>query len=215
MPTLGTMIQHDSKVGRRASAETDALPSPLRSAAPYAVILAAAPVMAAGRAITWRWALAMATAALVAAAGAGAWGWMRRVMVCDLADRWIATGAGAPPADAVVTQRRAQLSSTREQRMLATSLRRLVAAAQEPARVSARVPTDRRAVRAEAAAIERLAAHLADVNTPVEARSVALVHLLVSDAGSPLYRNGQPGGEDLHRRLTQVLFEIERGVTDE
>ena len=56
------------------------------------------------------------------------------------------------------------------------------------------------------------AAHMADVNTPVEARSVALVHMLVSDAGSPLYRYGRPGGDDLHRRLTQVLFEIERGV---
>ena len=133
-------------------------------------------------------------------------------MLCDLADRWIATGAGAPPPDAVVTQRREELTSARERRMLATSLRRLVAAAQAPPRVSGRVPTDRRTVTAEAALIERLAAHLADVNTPVEARSVALVHMLVSDAGSPLYRDGQPGRDDLHRRLTQVLFELERGV---
>ena len=100
--------------------------------------------------------------------------------------------------------------------MLATSLRRLVAAAQAPPSVSARVPTDRRTVTAEAALIERLAASLADVNTPVEARSVALVHILVSDAGSPLYRDGQPAGDDLHRRLTQVLFETREGcVTDE
>lgn len=65
---------------------------------------------------------------------------------------------------------------------------------------------------AEAALIERLAARLADVSTPVEPRSVALVQVLVSGAGSPLYRNGQPGRDDLHRRLTQILFELERGV---
>jgi hypothetical protein len=206
------MIQPRSKAAHRAPADAGALPSPLRSAAPYAVILAATPLMAAGGAFTREWAWALAAAAALAGAGAGVWGWMQRVMLCDLVDRWIATGAGAPPPDAVVTQRREELGSERERRMLATSLRRLVAAAQAPPSVSARVPADRRMVTAEAALIERLAAHLADVNTPVEARSVALVHMLVSDVGSPLYRHGQPGGDDLHRRLTQVLFEIERGV---
>ena len=206
------MISLRSDADRHSPADAGELPSPLRSAGPYAVILAATPLMVAGGAITRQWAVALAAASVLAGAGSSLWGWMQRVMLCDLADRWIATGAGAPPADAVVTQRRQELSSARERRMLATSLRRLVAAAQAPPRVSGRVPTDRRTVTAEAALIERLAAHLADVNTPVEARSVALVHMLVSDAGSPLYRYGQPARDDLHRRLTQVLFELERGV---
>jgi hypothetical protein len=205
------MIQHRSKAARPASEDAGTLPSPLRSTVPYATILAAAPLMAAGGAMTRDWAVALAAAAALAGAGASLWGWMQRVMLCDLADRWIAGGAGAPPPDAVVRRRRQELTSPRERRMLATSLRRLVAAAQAPPRVSGRVPTDRRTVTAEAALIERLAAHLADVNTPVEARSTARVHMLVSDAGSPLYRYGRPGREDLHRRLTQVLFEIERG----
>lgn len=206
------MGNHHLRTARWAPADTGELPSPLRSAGPYAVILAATPLMVAGGAITRQWAVALAAASLVAGAGASVWGWMQRVMLCDLADRWIATGAGAPPPDAVVTQRCEELVSARERRMLATSLRRHVAAAQAPPRVSVRVPTDRRTVRAEAALIERLAAHLADVNTPVEARSVALVHMLVSDAGSPLYRYAQPARDDLHRGLIQVLFELERGV---
>jgi hypothetical protein len=206
------MIQHRSKAARSAPRDAGALPSPLRSASPYALILAATPLMAAGGAITWRWAAALAAAALVAAAGSSLWSWMKRVMVCDLADRWIATGAGPEPRPAVVSQRREELSSARERRTLATSLRRLLTVAQAPPRMSAHVPTDRRAVTSEAAAIERLAALLADVGTPVDARSVARVHLLVTDARSPLYRNASPGGDDLHRLLTQVLDEIERGV---
>jgi hypothetical protein len=206
------MIQHRSKATCPASLDAGALPSPLRCTVPYAAILTAAPLMAAGGAITRPWAVALAGAAVLAGGGASVWGWMQRVMLCDRADRWIATGAGAPPPEAVVRQRREELTGARERRMLATSLRRLVAAAQAPPSVSARVPTDRRTVTAEAALIERLAACLADVNTPVEARSVALVHVLVSDAGSPLYRDGQPARDDLHRRLTQVLFELERGV---
>ena len=206
------MSRHHSRIATWAPADAGGLPSPLRSTAPYAVILGATPLLEAEGSITQQWAVALAAAAGLAAAAAAFWSWVQRVMLCDLADRWIATGAGAPPPTAVVTQRRAELQSVRERRMLATSLRRLVAAAQAPPTVSVGVPTDRRTVTANAALIERLAAHLADVNTPVEARSVALVHMLVSDAGSPLYRNGQPARDDLHRRLTQTLFELERGV---
>lgn len=209
------MIQPHQKATHRAPADGGALPGPLRSATPYAVILAAAPLMAAGGAISFEWAAALAAAALLAGAGASVWGWLQRIMLCDVADRWIATGAGAPPPDAVVAQRRRELSSARERRMLATSLRRLVAAAQAPPRVSGRVPADRRTVTAQAALIERLAAHLSDASTPVEARTVARVHLLVSDAGSPLYGCGTPGRDDLHRRLTQILLELERGVRHE
>jgi hypothetical protein len=93
------------------------------------------------------------------------------------------------------------------------SLRRLVGDALAPPQMSARIPTDRRAVRAEATLIEQLAALVADVDTPVAARSVAHVHLLITDPGSPIFRCGRPaGGDDLHRCLTQIVFEFERGV---
>ena len=54
------MSNHHSKTARWAPADAGELPSPLRSASPYAVILAAAPLMAAGGAITRPWAVALA-----------------------------------------------------------------------------------------------------------------------------------------------------------
>lgn len=206
------MISHRSDAERHAPAAAGELPSPLRSAGPYAVILVAMPLMAAGDAIPRPWAAALAAASVLAGAASSLWSWLQRVTLCDQADRWIATGAGVPPPDAVVKHRREELSSARERRMLARSLRRLVAAAEAPPKVSVRVPTDRRSVTAEAALFERMAARLADVSAPVDVRAVARVHLLVTDAGSPLYRYRSTGGDDLHRRLTQIVFELERGV---
>jgi hypothetical protein len=36
--------------------------------------------------------------------------------------------------------------------------------------------------------------------------------MLITDAGSPVYGAGKPGGDELHRRLNQILFELERGA---
>jgi hypothetical protein len=74
------------------------------------------------------------------------------------------------------------------------------------------VPLDRTAVVAESALLRQLARRLGDVEAPVAARGVALAELLVTDCASPLYRGGAPGSDELHRRLTQILFEIEPGV---
>ena len=75
-----------------------------------------------------------------------------------------------------------------------------------------RPPGGRRRVGAASA---RLARRLGDVESPVAARGVALATLLVTDAASPLYRGGA-AGMTLHRRLTQILFELEtRCVSDE
>ena len=79
------MSNHHSKIARWAPADAAELPSPLRSASPYAVMLAATPPMAAGGAITRQWAVALAAASVLAGAGAGVWSWMQRVMLCDLA----------------------------------------------------------------------------------------------------------------------------------
>jgi hypothetical protein len=209
------MNDHHTHVARSAPAGGEGLPRPALAIGPYAVILATAALFGASHVITQRWAVALAAASVLAAAGAALRAWMQRMQLCERADRFIAAGAGAPPTAAVLAARRAELLSTRERRTLATSLRRLVGDAQAPPTMSARIPTDRRAVRAEAAHIERLAARLADVDTPVAPRSVAGVHLLITDPGSPIFRSGRPGGDDLHRCLKQILFELERGVTDE
>lgn len=195
-----------------ASREGAALPHPARSVAPYAAILAATGALALSRVVTERWAVALAAAALFAAACAGAASWLRRMQLCDLADRFIALGAGAPPPAAVLRERRAVLVSTAERRALARSIRGFLRMAQSPPRTTARLPVDRRAVLADAALLARLADELDAVSTPVSARSVALVHMLITDAGSPVYGAGTPGDDELHRRLNQILFELERGV---
>jgi len=188
-----------------------ALPSPTRAAAPYAVILAATGVAAAAGLISGRPAESFASAGAAAAVVAALWGWFQRARLRELADRFIATGSGAPPVEAVIA-RRAELTGPRERRGLARSMSEAIAIAKAPPAMSARVPLDRRAVVAESALIRRLAVRLADVDAPVAARGVALAELLVTDCASPLYRGGGPHGDELHRRLTQILFEMERGV---
>jgi hypothetical protein len=189
-----------------------ALPSPVRAAAPYAVILAVTAIAAAARLISGRPAAALASAGTAAAALAALWAWFQRARLRDLADRFIATGSGAqPPVEAVIA-RRAELTSPRERRGLARSMSEAVAVAKAPPAMSARVPLDRRAVVAESALLGRVAWRLAAVEVPVAARGVALAELLVTDCASPLYRGAAPGSDELHRRLTQILFEIERAV---
>ena len=70
------------------------------------------------------------------------------------------------------------------------------------------MPVHRPAVQAERARLERVAALLADTDMPVPARGVARTHVLLTNPASPLYR-GAAG--ELHRQLTQTLFELERG----
>jgi hypothetical protein len=205
------MNENHTHAARSVPSRDEGLPRPAFAIALYAVLLAAAGVFGASDVITQRWAAALAAASVLAASGAALRAWVTRVHLCDRADRFIATGAGVPPAAAVVIERRTQLVSRRERTTLAISLRRIVGDAQAPPQMSARIPTDRRAVRAEAALIERLAARVADVDTPVAARGVALAHLLVTDPGSPIFRSGRPGRDDLHRHVTQIVFELEKG----
>ncbi len=188
-----------------------ALPSPVRAAAPYAVILAVTGIAAAAGLISGRPAGALSAAGTAAAVVAALWGWFQRARLRELADRFIATGTGAPPVEAVLA-RRAELTSTRERRGLARSMSEAVATAKAAPGLSARVPLDRRAVLAESALMSRVAGRLEDVESPVAARGVALAELLVTDCASPLYRGGAKGSDELHRRLTQILFEMERGV---
>jgi hypothetical protein len=189
-----------------------ALPSPVRAAAPYAVILAATAIAAAAGLISGRPAAALASAGTAAAVLAALWAWVRRACLRELADRFIATGSGIHPPVEAVNARRAELTSPRERRSLARSMSEAVAAAKARPGMTARVPLDRTAVVAESDLLRQLARRLDDVEAPVAARGVALAELLVTDCASPLYRGAAPGSDELHRRLTQILFEIERAV---
>jgi len=185
------------------------LPRPGRAVLPYAAVLAAAPAFVGGHALSLRAGAVTAGSALAAAAGAWTWSIVARAQLRDRADRFIATGAGEAPAAAVLAERRAELVGRKERRMLAATLRRAVASAEKPPVRSARVPLDAAAVRAERAQIERLAAALSATDVPISARGVARTSLLITDAMSPLYGRG---GDELHRRLVQTLFELDEGL---
>lgn len=197
---------------RHRGAHDDGLPRPARTLLPYAAVLAAVPAFVAGHALSLRAGAALAGAALAGAGGAWVWCTIVRTQLRDRADRFIATGAGPAPTAAVLADRRAELVRAKERRMLAATLRRTVASADAPPVRSARVPFGTAAIRAERAQIERLAEALAATDRPVGARSVARASVLVTDGGSPLYRIAPGAADELHRRLIQTLFEIERGA---
>ena len=192
----------------RSPDQTRGLPRPGDALAPYAAIAVAAGLYVLGRALPLRTAVALAGAAALAGTAAAGWSWAQRARLRDMADRFIAAGAGMPPPIAVVEERRDELVSRRERRMLAASVRRTLTNAQRAPRLSSQLPVNRPAVRAERERLEHLAALLADTDVPLPARGVARTHVLVTDPASPLYRGG--AGE-LHRQLIQTLFELERG----
>jgi len=118
-------------------------------------------------------------------------------------DRQLADGA-RPEANAMLAARAIFLTSTAYRRALAASLRRMVAtsARARPRLVSARssagiafqphIPPGRPQIRAATAELAGLAGSLTGPG-PLPARGVAMVSLLLSDGGGPLYRAGRPG----------------------
>jgi hypothetical protein len=184
------------------------LPRPGDALAPYAAIAIAAGLFVLGHALALRSAVALAASAALAGAVAAGWSWAQRARLRDMADRFIAAGAGTAPSAAVLEERREELVSRRARRTLAASVRRTLTNAQRAPRLSSQVPINRPAVRAERERLERLAALLADTDAPMPARGVARTHVLVTDPASPLYR-GAAG--ELHRELIQTLFELEKG----
>jgi hypothetical protein len=175
---------------------------------PYAAILAAACAARAAGAIPREWMLALAGSALAAGAGAGVWTWVQRVSLCDRADRFIATGDGEPPPQAVLDERRATLVADHDRRDMARSLRNLIDSAREPGRTLVRVPVDRPGVLADADLIEELAERIERPGTRVPARGMALVHVLLTDAASPIYGDADAGEGGLHRALVRIELEL-------
>lgn len=95
---------------------------------------------------------------------------------------------GAPPESSVALALHAQLLvRPSERRLLASSLRRIAAAAEPSARVRLRTPLCRDAVRCAGPEIKALADRLLSPG-PVSAQGVATVRLLLADGTGPFYR---------------------------
>jgi hypothetical protein len=107
------------------------------------------------------------------------------------ADEWIARGHDNPRA--WYGWRLAELTSVRERRLLAGSLRGLVEDL-SPRALPGAVPLRRAAVRPHVGLLHALAGRLDDLELPVRAAGVLLVHRLLTSPGSPLYADGDVGG---------------------
>jgi hypothetical protein len=184
------------------------LPRPRLEVLPYAAILGCATVAGAAGAITVEWAVAVAASASVAGTAAGLWSWMRGRILCDRADRYIATGDGEPPAAAILEERRTMLVGGEGRGDTARALRKLIVSAREPARSILRIPVDDRAVLADARLIEGLAERIERPGTRVPARGMALVRVLLTDAASPIYGDTDAGEGGLHRALVRIELEL-------
>ncbi len=128
------------------------------------------------------------------------WPWQRMLARSRAGrlDRELAAGT-SPEASAVLAARAARLTSTEFRHDLAASLRRMLAAAGQPARAVAeqrpglggarppRVPVRTSRISRTAPALAELASRLLEPG-PVPVRGVAMVTLLLADGTGPLYR---------------------------
>src|SRR5689334_21038513 len=138
--------------------------------------------------------------------------WHRVLARCAASrlDRELAVGA-SPETSPRLAARAMQLTSMKTRRDLAASVRRIIAAAGDPAVVTvitarpARLPLARAQIRQSAGPLAALADRLAAVG-PVPAQGVALVSQMLADGAGPLYRQGSTGGlGDLIDQATRAL----------
>lgn len=127
--------------------------------------------------------------------------WHRVLAHCGASrlDRELAAGA-SPETSAHLAARAVQLTSDKTRRRLAASVRRILAAAGDPAAVTmitarpARLPLARERIRQSAGPLAGLAGYLAAPG-PVPVQGVAMVSQLLADGAGPLYR--QASADDL------------------
>lgn len=101
-----------------------------------------------------------------------------------------------------VAWRTAELTSSRERRMLARSLRGVVADANAPLWAFSASPLNRRGLVPYVQEIQALADRVGDLEEPVAAAGIVLVRDLLSDGGSPLYTGGSVA--DLPSTLSRI-----------
>ena len=138
--------------------------------------------------------------------------WHRVLARCAASrlDRELAAGA-SPENSARLAARAVQLTSMKARRNLAASVRRILAAAGDPAAVTvitarpARLPLARARIRQSAGPLAVLARYLAAPG-PVPAQGVAMVSQLLADGAGPLYREASVDDlGDLIDKATRAL----------
>ena len=140
--------------------------------------------------------------------------WHRVLARCAASrlDRELAAGA-SPESSSRLAARAVQLTSMKTRRNLAASVRRILAAAGDPAAVTmmtarpARLPLARARIRQSAGPLAALAGYLTSPG-PVPAQGVAMVSQLLADGAGPLYR--QASVDDLGDLIDKVTRALTR-----
>ena len=123
--------------------------------------------------------------------------WLARAKARRDADRWLR----------VFAWRTAELTSARERRVLARSLRGVVSDVRAPRSTFSASPLNRRGLRPYVAEIESLADLVGALDRPVTGAGIVLVRDLLTDGGSPLYTGGSP--DALPAALTRISSALE------
>ncbi len=111
-----------------------------------------------------------------------------------------------PTAPARLAWRAAELTSDENRLTLAASLRGLLDRA-DVSHLPSASPLNRLVIRAQGAALLRLAAQLSDLEVPVAPRGVLLLEQFLTDGGGPLYDRER--GEELGIVLVRLQHDLE------
>ena len=176
--------------------------SPHLRTAPYLAPAPFAAAAAAANRLSEAAAGSVVASAVATACARGAWECGRAAGRRRRVDRWLAWGEGQPPPDALIGARMHELTSPRERRRLAGSLRAIRDLGLRPGVYRASV-VNPRAAAANGPALERLAARLEALEQSVAARGVARTVALLGDGRGPLYdpRRAEDLGPALERAL--------------
>jgi hypothetical protein len=180
--------------------------SVLRTFAPYlAAIVAVAALDSAGalgKATAWSFVGALAVVGTASALLTA----LREAERQSAVDRALAAGRLSSSQAGVAARRRARLMRPGYRRMLAGSLRRLVAESVGTCWARPMIPLDRRQISESADQLDQIAAVLEQpVDPPVQV--VAMVNELLTSPESPVYRSGPLAtNKDLRHEANRILF---------
>ena len=116
--------------------------------------------------------------------------WFTRLRARRDADRFLRASRGSWESHPAFAWRVAELTSPRERRSLARSLRGIVKDAASPSWTFSASPLNRRGLRPYVDDLARLACRIGDLEQSVTGAGIVLVRDLITDGGSPLYIAG-------------------------
>ena len=131
--------------------------------------------------------------------------WRERRRQREAADAWIQRSATVPDR---LSWRAAELTSGRERRLLAGSLRSVVAEL-SPSRMPGAAPLNRVALRPHTRLLSTLADRLDDLERPVTARGILEVQWLLIDPDSPFYARSEEDEDELEEVRKAVVAALD------